>query len=408
MFKKILYILVFLLIAVGISFGIYYVFFRSTSPAPITKTEEPQGTLPGIVTGPGGQIVTTTRDLPNIITDETTSANLIINEKAQVPGTTIKKSNLTNPESAIPVADNNLKYFDRETGTFYRIDSSGESVALTDKKFTGVNKIEWSADTSKALIEYPDGYNTIYDFDTKKQTTLPSNWSNFSFSPDSQKIAFVTESILESDQWLATAKTDLSEITKIEPVGANGDKVIVNWSPNNQVVALSRTGEPQGGYLQEIYLIGMQGENFPSLMVDGQGFQSQWSPTGQNLLYSVYNPESNYEPTLWITKAQGDSIGENNHSLEINTWADKCVFTSDAKNMYCGVPTNLREGSGMWPGESWRTTDYLYKIDLATGQKSVLDYSGKYNITDLKISSDNKTLYFTDKINKTFEEVQLP
>lgn len=408
MSKKILYILIFLLIAIGMGFGLYYVFFRTTSVKVEPVVEGQQGVLPGVGTGQSGQIVTSTSGLPNIVTDETTSASLVINQKALVPGVIIKESGLTNPEAAVPVTDDSLKYFDRGTGTFYKIDSSGESIALTDKKFTGVNKIKWSADTSKALIEYPDGYTTIYDFNTKQQTTLPSNWSNFSFSPDSQKIAFVTESVLESDQWLATANADVSEITKIEPVGENGDKVIVSWSPNNQVVALSRTGEPQGGYLQEIYLVGMQGENFPSLIVNGQGFQSQWSPSGQNLLYSVYNPESAYQPTLWITEAQGDNIGKNNHSLELNTWVNKCAFTSDGKTVYCGVPTNLREGSGMWAGESWRTTDYLYKIDLATGQKSVLDYSGKYNITDLKISTDNKTLYFTDKINKTLEQVQLP
>jgi len=406
--KKILIILIFLLVAMGVGYGIYYVFFRVSPGSLVAPVEKPQGTLPGVITGPGGQIVTSTSNLPNIITDETISAPLIINQKSIVPDVKIVKQNITNPEAVVPSADGGLKYFNRGQSGFYQIKADGEVAPLTDKKFTGVNKVIWSADTNKAILQYPDGYSVFYDFNTKQQATLPSNWSNFSFSPDGQKIAFVTDGILEDSRWLAMSRPDGTEIEKIEPVGVNGDKVIVNWSPNNQVVAFARTGEPQGGYLQEIYLIGMQGENFPSLIVNGQNFESKWSPNGQQLLYSVYTNEANYSPTLWITEAQGDNIGRNNHSLQLNTWADKCAFAPDGQSVYCGIPTSLRAGSGMWGGESWRTTDYLYKINLASGERSVLDYSGQYNISDLKISADGKKLYFTDHISDSLEEVQLP
>ncbi len=409
MSKKLFLILAFLLAAIVIALALYYVFFR---PAPATPPATPPvnttGTLP--IIGPNGEVITPTStiSLPSVVTDLTTSASFIINQKEIGAPALVKETAVLNPEAIITSADGNLKYYDRGTGTFYRLDSDGQIVPLSDKKFIGVSDVQWSPDTSRAILQFPDGFNVFYDFQQQRQVTLPQNWSNFSFSPNSQKIAFINDDLLESNRWLASANPDGSEVALIEPVGANADKVIVDWSPNNQVVALSRTGEAMGAWLQEVYLIGLHSENFRSLTINGRGFEVQWSPTGRQLLYSVYNEESQYKPTLWLTEAQGDDIGLNNHSLQIDTWAEKCAFSPDGKKIYCGVPTQLAEGDGMVGGASWRTMDYLYQIDLTTGQRSLLDYSGQFNVSDLRVSDNGQKLYFSDRVNNVLREVDLP
>ena len=145
--------------------------------------------------------------------------------------------------------------------------------------------------------------------------------------------------------------------------GRNADKVVVNWSPNKQIVATTATGEPQGADKQEILFVGLQGENFKSIIVEGRGFESQWSGTGKKLLYSVYSARSDYKPELWIVNAEGDSIGTGRKMLNLNTWSEKCAFTDD-RFIYCAVPTQMQTGAGFAPGLADTTNDKIYKLTL--------------------------------------------
>ncbi len=190
-------------------------------------------------------------------------------------------------------------------------------------------------------------------------------------------------------------------------LGENADKVQIAWSPNNQIIATSRTGEPQGFDRQEILLVGMHGENFKSLIVEGWGFDYKWSPQGDRMLYNVYNSASDYKPLLWIVDAQGDRIGSNRRSLGINTWAEKCAF-ADNSTVYCAVPQTLERGYGMMPELADTIPDTFYKIDLSTGLKTPVAVPyGTYTASQVTISADGQYLYFTDKATGRLNRIQL-
>ena len=70
------------------------------------------------------------------------------------------------------------------------------------------------------------------------------------------------------------------------------NKVQVAWSPNNEILATATTGRSLGVDRQEVYFLGQYGQNFKSMVVEGLGFQPQWAPSGQQLVYSVANAAS--------------------------------------------------------------------------------------------------------------------
>jgi WD40 repeat protein len=292
-------------------------------------------------------------------------------------------------------SDGNVRYHNAADGKFYSIAPNGTVKELTGQVFYNVEKVTWSKASDKAVLEYPDGSNIIYDFNTNKQVSLPKHWEDFSFSPDGREIASKSIGLSPENRWLITMNDDGTGTKLIEPLGENADKVTMDWSPSRQTVAFSQTGDPQGADRKEILLVGLNGENLKSIVVEGLDFQSQWSPTGQKLLYSVDSARSEYKPELWIVNSYGDNIGSGRQMLKVNTWANKCTFVSDSE-VVCGVPRELPEGAGMSPAIAADTPDDLYRIDLRTGIRTPVKLDNEYTIDTISYNAATKKVIFSD------------
>jgi hypothetical protein len=428
MWKKILLIIGFIAITLGLGYLLYYFFFRPLPPLPICgngiceKGEDTTTCPTDCPAAPPARLPTAKPGVPTPV--EVTPAPAlpaappIITPPTPLPpevstiakgGTTWVATLTSVPVLGMSLAGDgkNLVFYDGAAGKFYRSTPEGTLTLMSDKTFYNVAKINWAPNTDKAILEYPDGSNILFDFTTQKQVTLPKHWQDFDFSPDGNQIVGKSIGLTPESRWLFVANPDGSNVRAIEPLGENADKVQVAWSPNNQIIATSRTGEPQGFDRQEILLVGLHGENFKSLTVEGWGFDYQWSTIGDRMLYSVYNSASDYKPLLWIVDAQGDNIGNNRRSLGINTWASKCAF-ADNNTVYCAVPQTLERGYGMMPELADTIPDVFYKIDLTTGLKTpVANPYGTFTADRVTVSADGKYLYFTDKASGRVNRIQL-
>lgn len=304
--------------------------------------------------------------------------------------------------------DNNggLRYYNASDGKYYKIDANGNIVALSDKVFYSVENTTWGKTKDVAVIEYPDGNKTVYDFDKEKQATLPKHWEEFSFSPDSNQITGKSLGLNQDNNWLVTINSDGTNTKLIESMGSNSDKVTVDWSPSGQTAALSRTGDEVAADQEEVLLIGLNGENLKSIIVEGFGFREKWSPSGNQLLFSVYSDRSNYKPELWIVNAYGEQIGTNRRLLNLYTWANKCTF-ADENTIYCAVPQTMPTGAGMSPDIIADVSDDVYKIDLKTNIKTKIDISGDYTINNITYDSKNNKLLFTDSTKSGIYKINL-
>ena len=307
--------------------------------------------------------------------------------------------------SALAADGSGLVYYDRNAGLIYQMTSDGQIKPLSDQVFFQVDNITWAPNRQKAVLEYPDGANVVYDFATKKPVTLPTHWKEFDFSPDGGQIVFKSMGASAENRWLAVAQPDGSGARKIEALGDKDRTVYVAWSPNNQIIATF--SEDRNFDQQNLYFVGLEGENFKSTTIEGRDFRGLWSTQGDKLLYSVYNSESGLRPTLWLVTAQGETIGQSRRNLKLETWADKCSF-SDNNTVYCAVPRNLPEGAGLFAKDFDNSPTDIYKIDLKTGFKSrVAIPENDPNIGQIIISQDGRYLYFTNRNDGKLYKIRL-
>jgi hypothetical protein len=413
-YKKLFIIIIFLAVVAFLGYLLWKVFFQvpisipgnqqttTTTPGGLPAVG-PNGEIGGEITGPGN--LPGEENQPGITTGIPNPDAFAPDEIAN--GGLTRVSPLTQATVLNPTLsrDGGVQYYNKDDGLFYKIDENGNAVKLSDKIFYQADKVTWAPDKDQAIIEYPDGSKIMYNFATEKQVTLPAYWKDFSFADNSSQIVAKSIGLDPDNRWLVVSGSDGSQATALESIGTKDATVYPSWSPNNQIVAMYTRGVDFDR--QEIFFVGLNGENFKSTIIEGRGLQSQWSTEGDKLLYSVYHTRDDLKPRLWIVDASGDNIGAERRSFNLQTWADKCTFASNTE-VYCAVPENLEAGSGMFPELADKTKDNLYKIDLATGtQKLVAVPDGAYNISQIMVPDNQGYIYFTDKSTQKIYKVKM-
>ncbi|PWB38586.1 MAG: hypothetical protein C3F02_02635 [Parcubacteria group bacterium] len=403
-YKKLLIVLLFIFFVLGIGFGLYWVFFRTPEPG----------------TGPGGF---NAGNIPDIGPGNITVVNGLANDVNGLPwqqyvtdkvspvatgGLTAVTEVAQGNISGLDASPDGLSFYNQNSQQFFKIGDKGQLVPLSDKKFFQVQSITWSGKGDKAILEYPDGSNILYNFKTGKQVTLPLELEDFSFSTDGGQISAKWMGGSDDNNWVVAAKDDGSGMFLIEPLGDQSYNTQIGFSPDNQIAALYTTH--YDSQRQEVFPIGLNGENFKSFVVSGSGFESKWSPGGERLIYSVYSDATDYNPTMWVTQGRTSELGDLKVALNVSTWPDKCAF-GGGDSMICAVPQGLPRGAGLYPEIASKYPDNFYSIDLNTGVKNLIaspvGARGSYSAYNLSVSSDGTRLYFVDKNTGTLQSIRL-
>lgn len=405
--KKFLVIGLFFASVLGIAFALYWAFFRSEptiAPPTVEPTDETaeRGTLPGSL----GQTERTFIDRSGEVIgfDEASEvAQGGITRTTELSSGPVYNITLSSDGAAV-------NYYSKADGRFYRIDEDGEVVALSDKQFPDVETVTWNKKSEKAILEFPDGSNVIYDFENETQVSLPNHWEDFDFSPVRDEVIAKSIGLDPDNRWLVTVNTDGSNARAFQALGENENKVQVNWSPNDQVVAFADTAQDAiSADLDRkiIFPIGKNKENYKGLIVEGLDFQSSWAPSGKKLLYSVSGNYSNYRPLLWVTDGTPTTMGENRKSIQLNTWVEKCTWSSTSE-LYCAVPNSLPANAGLQPSLYSTEPDNLYRVNIDTGVTSrIATPVTDTTMTNLVVSKDGSLLYYTNALTGELEKMRL-
>ncbi|MDP2586856.1 MAG: hypothetical protein Q8P32_03745 [Candidatus Komeilibacteria bacterium] len=410
--KKTIIIILFAGAVIGLGYLMYYFFFKppqaALPPGNLINVNTPAGQLPelpeGNVNRVGGLNVNAGLPFISQIPEDVT-----VSETANGSYTLV--NNFSSSRVVAPTVNQNggVNYFNSAEGRFYKINADGSVSQLTDQRFYAVQNITWAPKGNSAVLEYPDGSNIVYDFVKKQQYALPKELEKFSFSTDAGQLAAAAIGPQEENNWIVTANPDGSNIQFVERLGAKSADVDINWSPNGQMVAMYRKNT--GNNAQEVIFIGRNQENFQSLTVNGHGFKGKWSAKGDRLLYSVYRTDNDFKPILQSVQAGGDNAGAGNLDLGLATWPEKCALAADGITAYCGVPDYLPSGSGLYPQLAKNSADAFYKVDLQTGQISVLATPvgdlNAYSASNVSLSPDEKTLFFQDANNGKVYSIKL-
>lgn len=408
-FKSLMWILGFGLAVLGLAWAIWAVFFRVPGASLVPgRLETPeQGSLPPIGAGQGGRVVDELAT--SLLEPEPAGPGAEVDIIARGGRTEVE--NITRERADwFTLSNNGFNYYNQNDGHFYRISKNGgEPVMISDETFPAVEKVTWDNLGDRAILEFPDGSNIYYDFKTKERATLPKAGRDFDFSAAGEAISYKYMGQNEADRWLVVAEPNGQNQQLVQALGDKGYNVQVNWSPNNQVAATYRESTSAAG--EEVFLIGLNDENFRSLQTNGLGFKGAWSPAGEQILYSVYSADTDYNPVLHIAGAKLDDVGAGNRSLRLSTWPDKCAFAEETL-LYCAVPRGLEQGSGIYPELADTVSDAIYKIDLTSNISTPLALPEKsdgetINVQNMTVSADGRELYFTDRVSGAIMKLRL-
>lgn len=394
--KRILFAVFFLIFTALAGLAIYYVFFRPRVAAPPTPPpEEAVGELPEA--GPAVAVPPAAALPPGVLPPGVEVAPLAPAVVPAPPQTVLLHDAVTR-EVSLSADRTAARYYNPDDGRFYRVNTDGASVPLANQTFPNLDQVTWGKNTDQAILTFPDGTKLHYSFETGQQTTLPKHWERFDFAPDDKQVVAKSAALTPGSQFLIVTDPNGSNARAIEPLGNNADKVFPNWTPNNQIVAYAMVGESKGFDRQEVIMVGQQHENFRALQVEGRGFRPLWSPSGQKILYSVWNAASDYRPELWISGGAPETMNVGRTKLDLQTWADKCVWADD-DTIYCAVPAGLPTGAGLQPDLFTNIPDSFLKIDLQTGAKVALGAPpGTISVRKPVLTADRQHIIFTDAL----------
>ncbi len=434
--RKILIVVGFVVLVFGLAFLIYFLFFRAeegvvfptvTPGEEVTPTPGGFGTIPGkeeefevgkptvpgetpTPTIPGG--VVGEEEIPTEIPTVPPAENIAEGEETVIQPLTLAP--VLAP--SVSPAFNAVTYYNKDDGKFFKVGKNNTVQSLSDTVFPNADNISWASQGDKAVIEFPDGSNVIYNFQTKKQVTLPKEMQEFSFSKDGGRVAFKWITGNTNEHYIGTVSSDGRDIRFVEYIGKKQDKVKIEFSPSSKVVATVR--ESHDAYGSYIYFIGQNGENFSAAVTDGFGVEPKWSSTGKYLLYSSFTGVDSYKPRLWISTgdSEGEDFGLDRQDTGLLTWAEKCVFDKNDTYVYCAVPKTLPDGAGMLKSGSVDTTaDVLYRVNLKTIKSELMalpinntESADTINMKNLFLSDDEKTIFFTDGRTGTLNSIRLP
>lgn len=409
--KQILGAIGFIILIALVGYAIYYVFFRPSVPTPPTNVPP---SYPGGLPPSAPGVPPVTEVIPPTVLPPAPGIFIPPVPAPTAPGITSQATGgIVAPTKVVSANGQftslagdgtSVNYYDSSTGLFNKVNTDGSISLLSPQIFSNVTKATWAPTTDKAVLEFADKTKLIYDFVSKQSYTLPTQFTDFSFSPDSRQLAAKDMKINSEDRWLVIVDDKGKNKELLEHLGDNADRVVVKWNPAGNIVAT--TAKSLDNSRAEVVFLTKDGSQYNSLTVQGRDLRYEYSADGNTMAYSVWNQTSNYQPSLWITSSNPQFIDQGRINTGLKTWADKCTF-SGSEAIYCAVPRTIADFAGIDPSTQDGVDD-IYKIDPRTGN-SVLIAQPVFPtaISGVSVTRDGKSLFYTEKDSGAINKIDL-
>ena len=220
-YKRPILIILFIIFTIVMAYLLYIVFFRRIEEPNLPGEEAGQEIITGFPeAGPSTNIRPTssggTGNLPEAGGESGNISYIPSQEEptdSRAMGGVTKTDQVINSLTINPTINNqtgNIQYYDPFEGKFYKVSEDGSISPLSNKVFHDVQQVTWSPNADKAVLEYPDGSNVVYDFNKQQQVTLPKHWESFDFSPNGNQLVMKSIGMDVDSHCLATANSDSS------------------------------------------------------------------------------------------------------------------------------------------------------------------------------------------------------
>ena len=390
--KKILIILVIILILALIAFLVYNFFFKK----PSGETPAGGGGLPaGGGGGTGG-----------------TGAGGEGGEGEITPGPELKIKAISTEKVLAPTlsADKTKAiFYSQDNGNVWQVSFDGTGLTrMSSTVLDNLAQIIWSPDKKKVISIYKDEEENVskysYNYDTGKATSLGAYTGEIAWSSDSNKIAYQYTNDLANQNNISTANADGTNWKNI--LDTRLKNLNIDWV-GSQIAFWEK---PSGLAPGSLFLLNPLNKSLDKILSNIYGFSLKWSPIGNKILYSKTN---NQGKNIGLYAALKDGSGET--GAGISTFAEKCVWASDNRTIFCAIPKSI-SADYILPDDFYKgvfvSDDDFVKINLDTNEKTNLleDWErgdGTYDATNLFLSPLEDYLFFVNKLDGLLYSIEL-
>ena len=411
--KKTFIIIAGIIILIGIGIGVYFLFFanrahvviapQKTTPSafPIASNNKTPATIAGIT---GGE-----RQTQNNIPGEGAATGMLprlvqISKGPVVPSlvsldlnsTTTASTTQATASSTTPVI---VQYIEQQSGNIYQYNSStGKQTRTSNKTIPGIRSAAWLPDGSLAYVQYLS--HTGSGSGDVSTYALPRNGTDGFFLPQglSEVLADGNDALLavsssENGSIIKKANKNASNVYTAFQTPLSAIRVMVAGLKNYIVYTKPSAGI--GGY---VFLEHADTGILTPIAGPQNGLVALANHAGTNVLVSYISSGGDMRTELVSTQTRTVI------QLPISTIADKCVWSQNDSDIYCGVPQNPPHDSypDSWYQGTTSFTDQMWEINVVGRYaKFLFDFSkeeGKpLDAIALSVDSKQQVLSFVNK-----------
>lgn len=303
-----------------------------------------------------------------------------------------------------------LKYYNPTNGSVWKIEeSNGKAEKIVDTKLKGLIKnASWSPDLSRSLLETSlDGKNVFYQLESvsSKEVLLKNGLDTAVWDNLGTKIFYKYYDEATKKRTLNIANPDGSDWQKVADI--ENRNISIAAIPLTSLVSF--WNYPNADEESKLQTVGITGGEIKTISSGKKGADYLWAPNGSRALVSSLSANDKKSMTLGMVTIDGVY-----QDLGIPTLVSKCAWSDDNKTIYYALPGEIPTDATMpndYQESKFTTADTFWKMDISTGEKSRIvearDIVGKYDSSNLLLSSAEEALYFINKIDKKLYRIEL-
>lgn len=281
-----------------------------------------------------------------------------------------------------------IMYYARSGGKLESVDFSGETQEqISPLTIVGMFDIVWQGAKRRSVVSYLEEANVkrfINETATTSVVFLPEGIRSLGFSPDSRSLAYLLQKD-ETTQLIITTENGKKPFVAYETsipdfslLWIAPQKILLQSAPSNHAAGI-------------IYLFDTATKTLEKIFSGIRGGMTTASPDGATLLTSFIGSDGRAVLSLVNQK------GENARLITPATMSEKCVFTKNAKTIYCAVSQDAPELPDAWLRGDTALEDRFIRIPLHTLAAETISNKTELDAINLFLSPDEQYLFFQNK-----------
>lgn len=298
-------------------------------------------------------------------------------------------------------------FLDRSAGHLYRASQTGEPTRLTNKTIPLVYRFVVGGEKNRI------NFVASYLKDNQVQNYLAFSTSTNSTSTDLELTgSFLSSNINQiipspqGDKILTVEKSQTGALFTINAWSGSNPQIIfrspisdwvAEWPNTKTVILTTKASADVPGY---VYALNLTDSSLTKIIGPIPGLAVKTSPLGDKLFYSGLNSAGSLVSGIYNLKTTTFT------RLPLTTLANKCIWSRDDINLYCGISETLPTGTlpDDWYKGKIQFSDNLWRINAETYQTELL-FNTKANnwpgldAQPLLLNNNGDQLYLINRLN---------